>query len=417
MAYSELIKNFEKIRSYMRDFYIYGFRTRTEFVRKSARSYDNERRRVESWLKGAVSFRQDASGKSVFISVDNRETLHNPFYKALKAKSFTNRDITLHFYILDVLSDGEKLPLRAIADRVSGRCEEAPGAAFYPDDATVRNKLKEYVSLGILAEEKLGREVLYSRNDMKWDMEGWRDAVAFASEAMPLGVIGSFILDKYKHVPELFSFKHHYLPGALDSEILAELLACRRERRNALITFSTRRSRGETHQALIYPLKLYISTQDGRENLLAYSFHVRRPRMYRLDKIRSVKMMDPQPKAEQLDMAGERFAEFLWGTSAGGDKRRTLHTLTMRIHAGKDEQYIADRLYREKRNGTVTRIDENTWEFSALVYDAQEMLPWIRTFTGRIERLTCTDAEVMRRFYGDLAAMYQIYGGDDDAVS
>ncbi|MBQ4307739.1 MAG: WYL domain-containing protein, partial [Lachnospiraceae bacterium] len=65
MAYSELIKNFEKIRSYMRDFYIYGFRTRTEFVRKSARSYDNERRRVESWLKGAVSFRQDASGKSV----------------------------------------------------------------------------------------------------------------------------------------------------------------------------------------------------------------------------------------------------------------------------------------------------------------------------------------------------------------
>ena len=60
MAYSELIKNFEKIRSYMRDFYIYGFRTRTEFVRKSARSYDNERRRVESWLKGAVSFRQDA---------------------------------------------------------------------------------------------------------------------------------------------------------------------------------------------------------------------------------------------------------------------------------------------------------------------------------------------------------------------
>jgi hypothetical protein len=417
MAYSELIKNFEKIRSYMRDFYIYGFRTRTEFVRKSARSYDNERRRVESWLKGAVSFRQDASGKSVFISVDNRETLHNPFYKALKAKSFTDRDITLHFYILDVLSDGEKLPLRAIADRVSGRCEEAPGAAFYPDDATVRNKLKEYVALGILTEEKQGREVLYFRNDATWDMEGWRDAVAFASEAMPLGVIGSFILDKYKHVPELFSFKHHYLPGALDSEILAELLACRRERRNALITFSTRRSRGETHQALIYPLKLYISTQDGRENLLAYSFHTRRPRMYRLDKIRSVKMTDPQPEAERLDAAGERFAEFLWGTSAGGDKRRTLHTLTMRIHAGKDEQYIADRLCREKRNGTVTRIDENTWEFSALVYDAQEMLPWIRTFTGRIERLTCTDAEVMRRFYGDLAAMYQIYGGDDDAVS
>lgn len=31
MAYSELIKNFEIFRDYMRDFYVYGFRTRTDF--------------------------------------------------------------------------------------------------------------------------------------------------------------------------------------------------------------------------------------------------------------------------------------------------------------------------------------------------------------------------------------------------
>ena len=28
MAYSELIKNFNKIRDYMRDFYVYGFKSR-----------------------------------------------------------------------------------------------------------------------------------------------------------------------------------------------------------------------------------------------------------------------------------------------------------------------------------------------------------------------------------------------------
>ena len=50
MAYSELIKNFDKIRDYMRDFYVYGFRSRSGFDKKSARSYDNERRRIESWL-------------------------------------------------------------------------------------------------------------------------------------------------------------------------------------------------------------------------------------------------------------------------------------------------------------------------------------------------------------------------------
>ena len=31
MAYSELIKSFEKIRDYMREFYIYGFKSREEY--------------------------------------------------------------------------------------------------------------------------------------------------------------------------------------------------------------------------------------------------------------------------------------------------------------------------------------------------------------------------------------------------
>ena len=50
MAYSELVKSFERIRNYMREFYVYGFKSRDEYGMKSARSYDNERRRIESWL-------------------------------------------------------------------------------------------------------------------------------------------------------------------------------------------------------------------------------------------------------------------------------------------------------------------------------------------------------------------------------
>ncbi len=34
-VYSELIKNFEKIREYVRDFYIFGFHTRESFDAKS----------------------------------------------------------------------------------------------------------------------------------------------------------------------------------------------------------------------------------------------------------------------------------------------------------------------------------------------------------------------------------------------
>ena len=86
---------------------------------KSARSYDNERRRIESWLGDYMSFHQEPSGKKVFLSMDSRRIPCNPLYKAFKAKSFTDKDITLHFYILDILADGSALSSKEIVDRIN----------------------------------------------------------------------------------------------------------------------------------------------------------------------------------------------------------------------------------------------------------------------------------------------------------
>ena len=67
-SYSELIKNFEKIRAYMREFYIYGFKSREDYDKKSPRSYDDERRRMESLLGKHMSFVRSSEGKNVFIT-------------------------------------------------------------------------------------------------------------------------------------------------------------------------------------------------------------------------------------------------------------------------------------------------------------------------------------------------------------
>ena len=48
--FQELIKNFDRIRDYMRQFFLYGFKVRVEFAAKSGRTYDNERRRIENYL-------------------------------------------------------------------------------------------------------------------------------------------------------------------------------------------------------------------------------------------------------------------------------------------------------------------------------------------------------------------------------
>ena len=53
--FQELIKNIDKCRDYVRDFFVYGFKSRSDFPGKSARTYDDERRRIVSWLPDYVS--------------------------------------------------------------------------------------------------------------------------------------------------------------------------------------------------------------------------------------------------------------------------------------------------------------------------------------------------------------------------
>ena len=77
MAYSELIKNFNKIRAYMRDFYVYGFKSRDDYTKKSARSYDDEKRRIESWLGDYMKFHQTSDGKNVFLYKVNSNNFYS----------------------------------------------------------------------------------------------------------------------------------------------------------------------------------------------------------------------------------------------------------------------------------------------------------------------------------------------------
>ena len=179
MAYSELIKNFDNIRSYMRDFFIYGFKTRDEYDKKSARSYDNERRRIQSYLGDLVSFNQNASGKNMFISLDGRSATHNPLYQAFKSKSFTNKDITMHFIVMDILSDAHAYTLKELLEIIDADYLSSFDKPIGFDESTLRKKLKEYEELGLVISEKEGRTVRYKIVEDEVELEQYREAIRF----------------------------------------------------------------------------------------------------------------------------------------------------------------------------------------------------------------------------------------------
>ena len=58
----------------------------------------------------------------------------------------------------------------------------------------------------------------------------------------------------------------------------------------------------------------------------------------------------------------------------------------------------------------VIRLDENTSRFSADVYDATELVPWMRTFICRITGVSFSDKAIEARFLQDIREMYALYG-------
>ena len=408
MAYSELIKDFRRIRAYLRDFYIYGFKVRSEFTEKSSRSYDNERRRVESWMGDYVSFTQDSRGKRVFLSMDSRSIPHNPLYRAFKAKSFTQKDILLHFYLLDLFQDQEVLDLRDILPLLEETYPDAIGSMVL-DEKTVRLKVQELEQMGILQKEKQGRKSLYRLIQDGIPLKTLEDAIDFCSEALPLGVVGSYLLDKMERKGSVFRFKHHYPMQAIDSEVVADLLEAI-QRRCSVEVSVLNPARGEVRRHNT-PIKIYVSAETGREYAVMWSHSELKFYLTRVDRILEVKLLEENPTWKQLSEAFAKQAPHIWGMSsrtAGGIQK--LQWLEMEIVFDPEEPYILQRLEREKRCATLTKLEEGRYLVRAEVFDPYEMMPWILTFTGRIARLDSSDVRVVEDYAEHLRRWEELYG-------
>ena len=221
LAYKELIGRFDIIRDYMREFFVYGFKSRGD-VGSSGRTYDNKRRQLESWLGDYMSFKQSTSGKVKFISVDSREVAHNPLYNAFKTSTFSDDDILLHFCILDMLTEEKEMSVREITDNIQKNYFDLMESEISIDEKTVRTKLKNYTQLGILSQTIQARKKqCYSLSKNTLNLHSWHNAIEFYSEMNPVGVIGSFLLDRkeFDNEKSCFWYKHHYMLYAMDSEI------------------------------------------------------------------------------------------------------------------------------------------------------------------------------------------------------
>lgn len=87
-----------------------------------------------------------------------------------------------------------------------------------------------------------------------------------------------------------------------------------------------------------------------------------------------------------------------------------METLCMKLSIDeKREEYILNRLKREGRGGEVLKVRENVFLYTGVFFDANEMLSWVKSFTGRILDLQCSNEAALKKVTRDLEQMYEMY--------
>ena len=335
-----------------------------------------------------MRFRQTPDGKNVFISIDSRVSRHNPLYAAWKTKSFTDGDITLHFIIFDILHDPDAVvSLNDLTEAIDSYLSGFQEPKTF-DQSTVRKKMQEYVREGLITAERKGKTVYYRRAGNTDDYD--QDALDFFSEAAPCGVIGSYLLDKADRHEDHFAFKHHYITWVMDSEILCNVFEAMAEKKYITMeTINRRKDRiSENH---VIPLRIMISSQSGRQYLMAYTPGYRRINAFRTDNIVSVHIDDPCDSFDDYRRKLDEMMPHLWGVSTQSRSGQRMEHIEFTVQYAGHETHIHKRLEREKRCGTVMKLDEHSSKFVADIYDASELIPWVRTFICRITHFECSD--------------------------
>lgn len=171
-------------------------------------------------------------------------------------------------------------------------------------------------------------------------------------------------------------------------------------------------SKGNNISFRVLPLKIYVSTQSGRRYVMCWFFKAHRIIFCRLDNLERVLEAKPVHGYDKFCAMAEQMEQHLWGVSMnrGPANADALEHVELVVRISSDEPYILQCLEREKRCGRVEKTDAEHYRFIADVHDAGEMLPWLRTFIGRIESFSCSNKAVEEKFWQDLAEVYAMYG-------
>ena len=354
-------------------------------------------------LLQVLSARKSVTFDSIINTLMNDPALHN-FY-ALSAWTVYDGNDNLDISSIDV--------------------EKVEGKDTFKNKQTKKTrlfkKLKDYCDAGILVFDKTKKTYTLPpvrMCDLLKDHPRLASAIAFFSEYSPLGIIGSYLMDEHAIWNKSFVFKNQYIAQALDTVVLFDLLMAIHNH-DVVRIYAEQYSDTLDRISLIIPIKIFSRVVDGRQFVYAYYVDKAKFITARLDNIYSV-VVPPNEEVKAAlvkigkqidDIVNEGIARMPYIWSSGMGKR----VIEIRVAFCNDSEIMLPHIFRESRMGTVKERGNGEIVFTAELFHAVDLVPWLLGYTGKIASIQTPKKEetgLVTRMVRHINGLYHIYHSD-----
>ncbi len=424
----DFVGNYEKLRSVLRDIFIYGCFSRTDFEYRgiSSRKYDNEKRKILGFLDNSnITEQIENKKKYVRMSSNMFNTTTNYLIDSFRTKSFTNLDIELYLKIMQLLScHPGGLDENKISAMIENYNSEMPQERY--NHNTVYRKLTELCGIGILKSTYKGKNLYYAVADdilkhlSDSELRNLAQAVKFYKNTFYPCTPGYYLSDTLKQYmqieqscnevqADMFMFKHCHFQHVLDDEAVWQLIIA--VNKASLIRFEYRKFDSIewiVNQDVI-PHKIIIDELYGRRFLCAFKETNLIPIIFRIDRMRFIKETGTKPAELDLDTIYDEHMQFCWCASPlkrdlGLFKVELIFTFTP-----ENEPYMVKRIKDGGKWGELRKLGDCRYLYAIDVTDPREMKPWIRTFMGFVEVIKSDRHQLREEFLKELEVWAQNY--------
>lgn len=354
---------------------------------------------VDYYMGEQVSFTENENGDYVYKTIDSRDLPKSHLMQLWRMKKIDEFDFNVHFYILDIVCNGEKS-----AEEIYNEANGYAGL-FDPeytlDKDRFYKKLDTYSEDGLLTKRSIDGTDYYSM--APYGKIPSPELLRYFTEIMPCGTVGFTIEYKRQYVKSFFQFKHHFTALAFNDGILVDIFDAISKRLSVIPVLFDEGKTGKT-----VPLKVLSGSQAGRDYLACYDLETKKFRSIRVDQIKELELCE---KYDEYDARYDELEKIRVNAWALTFREETEHVM-FELQFEPAEDYVLLRLNREKRFGKITKVAEGIVRFEADVTNTYEILPWIMTFIGWITRLEMSNKEALRKFKEDLKVMNEMYGGE-----